>query len=137
MILYSRNEFYAELNMTRFYTTEFEQYAADSIEKWTRVAQDWIELGDTLVVHLEDVVENKELQIRRILSFLGIDPDERRFNCVKHGHFDIFKRQPIKFEISPFPEHIVEKIKKQIDIVNKTLLNYGHRPLPTEKYKQF
>jgi hypothetical protein len=123
--------------MTRFYTTEFEQYAADSIEKWTRVAQDWIELGDTLVVHLEDVVENKELQIRRILSFLGIDPDERRFNCVKHGHFDIFKHQPIKFEISPFPEHIVEKIKKQIDIVNKTLLNYGHRPLPTEKYKQF
>ena len=137
MFLYFRNEFYAELNMTRFYTTEFEQYAADSIEKWTRVAQDWIELGDTLVVHLEDVVENKELQIRRILSFLGIDPDERRFNCVKHGHFDIFKRQPIKFEISPFPEHIVEKIKKQIDIVNRTLLNYGHRPLPTEKYKQF
>ena len=123
--------------MTRFYTAEFEQYAADNIEKWTRVAQDWVELGDTLVVHLEDVVENKDLQIRRILSFLGIDPDERKLKCVKHGNFDIFKRQSLKFERSPFPEHIVEKINNQIEIVNKTLLKYGNRPLPTEKYKQF
>ena len=131
-----RNDFYEDMNMTRFYSKEFEQFANVNIEKWTRIVQDWVELGDTLVVHLEDVVDDKIFQIRRILKFLGIVPDERRLKCVKYGNFDIFKRKPIIFENSPYVFG-PEKIHQNIEKANKILLRYGHSRLPIEKYKEF
>jgi len=132
-----RAESYAEINMTRLYTKEFEQYAVDNIGKWTKIAQDWIELGDTLVVHLEDVVKNTIPEIRRILRFINIEPDERRLKCVEYGNFDIFKRSSLKLEKNPFPQYIVEIVEKNIELVNQILLRYGHRKLPLERYRQF
>ena len=123
--------------MTRLYTKEFEQYAVDNIGKWTKIAQDWIELGDTLVVHLEDVVKNTIPEIRRILRFINIEPDERRLKCVEYGNFDIFKRSSLKLEKNPFPQYIVEIVEKNIELVNQILLRYGHRKLPLERYRQF
>eukprot|EP00092_Neocalanus_flemingeri_P100519 GFUD01128399.1.p1 GENE.GFUD01128399.1~~GFUD01128399.1.p1 ORF type:complete len:296 (-),score=82.11 GFUD01128399.1:114-887(-) len=132
-----RNEFYEELNMTRFYTEEFEIFATETIDKWETIIRDWVELGDTLVVQLEDVVEDRILEIRRILEFLGIVPDERRLKCVKFGHFDVFKRQPIKMERNPYKSRTEQMIYYRIEQANRVLLRHGHKRLPVGKYKQF
>ena len=68
-------------------------------------------MGDTLVVHFDDVMEDRDAQLRwscetwksikekkervflcrRIIRFLKLVPDERRLECVLHGNFDIYK----------------------------------------------
>lgn len=67
-------------------------------------------MGDILVVHFEDVITDRDTQLRffgcsycssyqclyspfdrRILHFLKLTPDERRLECVLHGKFDIYK----------------------------------------------
>ena len=72
---------------------------------------DQVTMGDTLVVHFDDVMEDRDAQLRwscetwksikekkervflcrRIIRFLKLVPDERRLECVLHGNFDIYK----------------------------------------------
>ena len=61
------------------------------LRRWEQIILDWVELGEVVVVHMEEVLEDRVVQVRRILHFLHIVPDERRLECVKYGKFDFYK----------------------------------------------
>ena len=117
-----------------FYTDKFEKFALENIDKWTTLIEDWVILGDVLVVHFENVVSDRMAEIERILEFLKIKKNEERLACLKYCNVDMYKRKSTKFSQSPFTDNLKTTINKSIAKVNKMLLKYGHSGIPYDKY---
>ena len=120
-----------------FFSQKFRNFAAKSILKWRKIIDDWVILGDTLVIHYEDVQEDKMREIRRLLRFLSVEPDKDRLACLQYSKVDIFKRKRSKLHTSPYTPELLLTIKSQIDQVDSLLIRFGHPGIPYNKYKLF
>jgi len=120
-----------------FFTRKFRKFASKSILKWRKIIEDWVILGDCLVVHFEDVQEDKLKEIIRIINFLEVNPDHQRLTCLQYSTVDIFKRKSKKMPRSPFSRQLSENIRKHIDQVDQLLQEFGHPGIPYNKYQIF
>ena len=92
--------------------------------------EDWVILGNILVVHYEDVVEDKMKEMKRILEFLNVEPEEKRLSCLQKSNVNIFKRKQHKLNSNPFHGSLSKAIKFHIDYVNDLLLKLRHPTVP-------
>ena len=99
--------------------------------------EDWVILGYVLVVHYEDVVEDKMKEMKRILEFLDVEPEEKRLSCLQESNVNIFKRKSHKLNSNPYQGPLSKVIKFHIDDVNDMLLKFNHPPVPYSKYTSF
>ena len=59
--------------------------------KWRDIAIDWLATSPKLlVVHYELLLNDPEIQLRRIIAFLGLEADEERFSCMAGRRFERF-----------------------------------------------
>ena len=72
---------------------EFDRVAKEFINIWREIVEQWVELGEVLVVHYEDVVDDKVAEVERILRYLEFIPDKRRMECMEYASLDFYKRQ--------------------------------------------
>ena len=114
---------------------EFEKFVINHIKVWKEIVEDWIYLGEVLVVHYEEVVDDKMAEVERILRFLNLDIDRRRMECLKYANLDFYRRNTPKLRNNPYTEQLSNIIKKNIDSVNNILVRFGHRGIPYSKYK--
>ena len=52
-------------NASLYYTPEFEEFTLRYARQWARLAEDWVQHGDTLVLSLETVVQDTRGQLER------------------------------------------------------------------------
>ena len=120
-----------------YFTDKFRKFAAKSIKKWKNIIEDWVILGNIIVVHHEDVISDKMEQMQRILDFLEVDPEQQRLACLKFSNVDIFKRKSKPLQRNPFAGELSKRIRQHIDQVDTLLIEFGHPRIPYNKYKIF
>ena len=113
----------------------FEKFALSHIKLWREIIEHWIKLGEVLVVHFEDVVDDKVYEVERVLGFLHTALDKRRIECMKYASLDFYRRRSKMMKQNLFSEQLSSIFKKNIDIVNDLLVQFGHRGIPYAKYK--
>jgi hypothetical protein len=92
------------------------------------IIEHWIILGEVLVVHFEDVVDDKVYEVERVLGFLHTALDKRRMECMKNASLDFYRRRSKIMQQNIFSEQISSSFKKNIDVVNDFLLQFGGIP---------
>ena len=117
-----------------FYTKQFERFALENIEIWRKMIEDWVIIGDILVVHFEDVVRHRMREIERILDFLKIEKNEDKQACLKYCNVDMYKRKPMKLERSPYTAKLRSIIYDSVKKVDSILVEFGHSGIPYSKY---
>ena len=120
-----------------YFTEKFRKFAAKSIKKWKNIIKDWVILGNIIVVHHEDVINDKMEQMQRILDFLEVEPGKQRLACLELSNVDIFKRKSKALPSNPFAGELSKIIRQHIDQINSLLIEFGHPKIPFNKYKIF
>ena len=113
----------------------FEKFALSHIKLWREIIEHWVKLGEVFVVHFEDVVDDKVYEVERVLGFLHTALDKRRIECMKYASLDFYRRRSKMMKQNLFSEQLSSIFKKNIDIVNDLLAQFGHRGIPYAKYK--
>jgi hypothetical protein len=119
----------------RINVDHFEKFALSHIKLWREIIEHWVTLGEVLVVHFEDVVDDKVNEVERVLGFLHIALDKRRMECMKYANLDFYRRRSKMVEQNLFSKQLASVFKKNIHIVNDLLVQFGHRAIPYAKYK--
>ena len=121
-------------NIGVFYTPLFEEYAYSHIKKWRAIAEDWVTVGDVLVVHYEDVMEDRKHEVERMLEHLNIARDSRRLDCLQYADLSLYKRRTKKLTHSPYSRALADTIWENIGHVDRLLVRMGHKGIPYGKY---
>ena len=77
-----------------------ENFTLDALNIWRTTIEDWITLGTVHIVHYENVLEDRMLEIRKIMDFLSIPIQDWRLPCVKYCNFDMYLREAFKTRLS-------------------------------------
>ena len=118
----------------RINIAEFEQAALKHIVIWREIVENWVKLGEVLVVHYEDVVDDKVAEVERILGFLKLTPDKRRIDCMRYATLDFYKRHSGGGGALLYSKELSRVFRENIERVDKLLIQYGHRGIPYSKY---
>ena len=110
-----------------FNVKEFEKFAVIHIKVWREIIENWIKLGEVLVIHFEEVVDDKVAEVERMLIYLNFDKDKRRMECMKYADLNFYRRNSPKLRQNPYTEQLSNIIKNNIDIVNNILVQFGHK----------
>ena len=90
---------------------EFQRFSVEEIKKWRDLAIDWLATSPKLlVVHYEHLREDPEREVRRVVSFLGLEADEERFSCMAGRKFEGFLRKRNALTKSPYWESTAVKV---------------------------
>ena len=119
----------------RINAKEFEKVALKHIAVWRELIENWVKLGEVIVVHFEDVVDDKVAEVERILKYLNFAPGKRRLECMKYARLDFYRRHGKKMKQKLYTEQLENIFWTNIANVNSLLLQYGHRGIPYSKYK--
>lgn len=95
---------------------------------------------DTLhVLHYENVKSDLRGEIKNLLLFLGIIPDDKRINCLLKQASGSFQRASLNGldKKLPFRKQMRMKIDQVIAEVNKLLVRRGYQMMPLELYKSY
>ena len=92
-------------------SAEFQRFAVEEIKKWRDIAVDWLATSPKLlVVHYEHLREDPERELRRVVSFLGLEADEQRFSCMVGRRFEGFLRKRNTLKKSPYWDSTASKV---------------------------
>ena len=92
-------------------------------------------MGEVHVVHFENVLEERMVEIEKILQFLQITIQEWRLSCVKYCSMDMYLRKNGTQSVtSPYSNWLKVHVWETILEVNDMLINHGHESLTLDKY---
>ena len=90
------------------------------------------------VVHYEKIVSDVEVEIRKILNYLGIKMETERMKCLlKHKNGDFKRNRKAVTETIPFSESTRVTIDQLIIELNRIVKNKGYPELPVDLYPYF
>ena len=118
----------------RINITEFEQAALGLVNSWREIVENWVKLGEVLVVHYEDVVSDKVAEVERMLRYLKMTPDKGRMECMKYASLDVYKRYGQRGWEQLYSQQLATVFRENIARVDRLLVQYGHRGIPYNKY---
>ena len=125
----------ADKNKVHLSFYNFERFTLENLNIWKTTIEDWITVGEVHVVHYENVLEERMMEIEKILQFLQITIQEWRLSCVKYCSMDMYLRKNgTQSESSPFSNWLKVHVWETILEVNDMLINHGHESLPLDKY---
>ena len=149
-ILLIRNPYHALVSMWHFYnsgwhttsaefsefqTDKFRKFVIRDIEFWLETIEDWVKMSDELhVVFYEELVDNTDKELRKLLEFLDVDVDETRMRCINKNDLSALKRVKTEKLDVHFTKHQRNIIDKHIDEANKVVKRNTGRRLPLHLY---
>lgn len=89
-----------------------------------------------MLVHFENLVDNLDWNLLRILEFLGYEVDPRRLECLhrnQEGHFH--RRIKASLIDDPFTTEQKDRIRGAIQRLDSVLKSRGFESLPLHKYE--
>jgi len=122
-------------------TITWDHWVLDNILVWETVSTTWIRnMKRGGVVYYENLRDDTESELRRVLKMLSFPLDEERLNCVlQHKDRNAFKRRKnnqTKIE-NPYSRSQTLLILQSIETVQLALKERNLDPLPVEKYKLY
>ncbi len=91
------------------------KFAQNEIQRWKRIALDFITLTpDLLVINYEEFVKDPLSQIRTVLRFINVDINEKRIKCIEKYPNTIFRRPKME-TAKKTKEFFFEEIKSEIE----------------------
>ena len=117
-----------------FFSEQFQRFARQNIQTWKQIIEDWVIVGDVLVVHFEDVLSDRMYEVGRILDFLNLERNETRLACLQYCKVDMYKRNSRKLEMSPYTAETRDIINQSIKSADKLLVKHGHPGIPLHRY---
>ena len=114
----------------------FERFVLENINIWRTVIEDWVRVGDVLVVHYENILQNRTTELRKILNFIDVEVDEKRMKCVEYCKNDMYKRKVATSDQSspPYTDFLRNEVDKSIRYIDDLLVEFEQESLPFEKY---
>ena len=114
----------------------FERFVLENIHIWTTVIEDWVRVGDILVVHYENILEDRTTELKKILNFLDVEVNETRIKCVEYCKNDMYKRKVTTINQSspPYTDFLRKEIDKSMQYIDDLLVEFEHESLPFVKY---
>ena len=114
---------------------EFQSFALNEVEKWLDLIVDWVLLSPQLVVvHYELLKLNQEREVKKIMKYFGLKPNEERFLCLENQRFEWWKRNKKEIKKNPYNEAVNSKFKELLSIAQHLLKQYNHESLPIDLY---
>ncbi|KAK4300816.1 hypothetical protein Pmani_027007 [Petrolisthes manimaculis] len=117
------------------------EFVTLKIRLWRNFYTDWTSLThphNIHIIHYENVKDNLVGEMWKILTFLNIQPDPGRLQCLANNADGLFKRKPSKsvpLDFNPFTQELKDIVYKAIDDVNSALEVAGKEMLPLDKYE--
>ena len=103
--------------------------------KWLELIDDWIYMGkDVYIMFYEELKEDPVKEIGKLLVFLGLPKDERRFSCLLQNLSGSFHRT-VHQTVDPFTADHHKVIKYAIQKASKMINLHAGKNLPIEKYE--
>ena len=122
----------------------WDHFVSAKIKHWEYFYTDWIHSKEAkiLVVHFENLVDNLEWNLLRILEFLDLETDSQRLECVlSNGEGQFHRRSPKKATLSQIsdPFNNVQKhlIREAVRRVDQALKLASKETIPIHKYEFF
>ena len=116
-------------------TPKFHRFVLEEARRWREVAVDWLLTSPRLhVVHYEHLKEDTEQEIRRIVTFLRLEPDEQRLACMRDQRFEGFLRKHKKQIVNPYRPEAMAALQEAADYVQQLLEATNQPPLPFHLY---
>ena len=114
----------------------FERFVLENIHIWRTIIEDWVRVGDILVVHYENILQDRNTELNKILRFLGVEIDETRMKCVNYCDNDMYKRKMTTEDQSspPYTDFLRKEVNKSIQYIDGLLSEFKHGSLPLEMY---
>lgn len=81
-------------------------------------------------MYYENLKENLEFELRRMLKFLEVDPDEERIACTLAYPEGKFKRKKKERKFDPFTKELTEEINGHIRNISALFREHNIAPLP-------
>ena len=119
----------AERHHERIDPAHFARFALEHLEVWRDTIMDWVVVGGSkvMVVHYEDFLQDKMVQLRAVIGHLDIKLDSRRLQCVEFAHLEFYKRRSVQSMKHIFTKKLKDKFNKAIEEVNDILSRFGHK----------
>ena len=112
---------------------EFSDFVFTGIYRWFELIDDWINFGkDLYFVFYEELKENPDEEIRKLLLYLGLEVDEGRLSCLSNNLAGSFHRVS-KDTKNPFTEEHQLMISSVVEKVDRMLQNVLDRNMPLYK----
>ncbi|XP_071818232.1 sialate:O-sulfotransferase 1-like isoform X2 [Apostichopus japonicus] len=84
-------------------------------------------VSNHMIVYYEDLLLNTEHELRRLLTFLNVQPDERRIQCILKENTGNYKRKHKNLKLNPFTAKLNETIDKNIKMLRELMESeYGY-----------
>ena len=114
----------------------FERFVLENIYIWRTVIEDWVRVGDILVVHYENIIEDKTTELKKILTFLDVEISVTRLKCVEYCKNDMYKRKVTTTDQSspPYTDLLRKEVDKSMRYIDDLLVEFEHESLPFVKY---
>jgi len=124
---------------TSFDREDWSQFVSIEAESWLSLALHWVSSaprGSLLVLHYEQVKNDLENQMLKILRFLGVPADQGRLACLlKHRNGFFRRKSKERPESLPFSKSLRTQMDLLIDNLSQYLITQGYEKLPTDLYK--
>ena len=114
---------YPKVNKTRLlHYNNFERFVLENIHIWRTIIEDWVRVGDILVVHYENILQDRNTELNKILRFLGVEIDETRMKCVNYCDNDMYKRKVTTADQSspPYTDFVKLRVRVRVKVKVKS-----------------
>ena len=130
------NHIHGDASDRNIYSSAFQDFAAKEADRWFEVVRNWLILGQQVhVVFYEELVNDLEIELKKVVLFLKIKIHNERFECIKKSKFESNKRRKPKLPRNPFSSANILKINNIVNMTNAILINQGYETLPLHLYK--
>ncbi|XP_058014697.1 sialate:O-sulfotransferase 2 isoform X3 [Ahaetulla prasina] len=118
------------------YNKEWPEFVKNYAPWWVTHTLDWLKFGKkVLVVHFEDLKQDLFVQLKRMVSLLGITVHEDRLLCVEGQKDGNFKRSGLrKLEYDPYTPEMKKMINGYIKTVDMALKLRNLTGVPKDYY---
>ena len=123
--------------------TEWRNFAENQSKSWKKMAVQWITNSKKIfVAHYENLQENTNEELTKIVQFLNVPVDKQRVLCAVQEHpsskatgialGNHGRKTRVYLTKDPFPSDVRKLVDDNIKEVNATLIAHKLTPLPRD-----
>ncbi|KAK3884047.1 hypothetical protein Pcinc_011655 [Petrolisthes cinctipes] len=120
----------AVMNPESFNTSAFHAFVGPGLKKWLWTTRESLtnKKRRLLVLYFEDIRANPTQEVRKMLQFLKVWPDEKRLSCLERNLEG--KVKSVHKTLDPFTQEEQKDIDRAVAEINRLLTDRGLQPLP-------
>ncbi|PIK62771.1 putative WSC domain-containing protein 1-like [Apostichopus japonicus] len=121
--------------ISAFKSEAWKNFAIEASSNWSRKIGTQLEkIPNRMILYYENLVQDTNFELHRMLEFLKVTPDENRIRCLFENVTGSFKRKHRKRDFNPYSSEMNDTIDSEILKLRKIMKEYGYILPPYESY---